>query len=151
MLYDLYSVEDFEDSTYHPDFKIYVGDFVRVNTQSNGGSYSFSNVDINDNGLAYFTVKFTVPSVTGATWNAATIGFDYKTSTELSYDLFKVYLDGSNVVTYSGSSVWRNYTSSNLSVGDHYLVFEYKKDVVYSAGSDAVFIDNLTLHLNYTV
>lgn len=72
-----------------------------------------------------------------------TANFAYKVSSEEEFDLFEVRLDGNLLLDSSGEVDW---TQASLDVtGGTDLTFEYTKDPSDTAGSDAVWIDDISL------
>jgi hypothetical protein len=72
------------------------------------------------------------------------ISFWYNVSSESGYDYFRVFLDGSEVNTYSGSSGWTRWARS-VAAGSHTLELRYTKDASLSSGSDTVWVDDVDL------
>ncbi|WP_461422263.1 M4 family metallopeptidase [Ketobacter sp.] len=79
-------------------------------------------------------------------YEAGTLSFDYKTSTEQDYDVFRVYLDGEEVLAASGES--EDSFTVNLDAGPHTIEFAYMKDLVDGVNEDTVWIDNVRF-INY--
>lgn len=72
--------------------------------------------------------------------------FDYRVSSEASFDRLTFYIDGISQQQWSGQAGWGNYGFS-LTSGTHTLEWRYTKDANNSAGLDAAFLDNLNLPL----
>lgn len=70
--------------------------------------------------------------------------FDVKVSSETNKDIFKLNVDGVDVTASkkSGEVNWVKVTVP-IKAGVHTLVWNYTKDAANSAGSDAVWIDNI--------
>ncbi|SDH69078.1 hypothetical protein SAMN05421505_12094 [Sinosporangium album] len=126
-------VENFEDTNYNV---VITGAWARTSARAYAGSWSYSNNDISDNGIADAVVQ--VPA------GAGTMQFRYSVSSEATYDVLRVLLDGSvQVLETSGEVAWT--LSSVIDVmGRSTVVFRFSKDSSQSAGADAAFIDNLT-------
>jgi hypothetical protein len=78
---------------------------------------------------------------------AAGIGsFDYKVSSEESWDFLNFHVDGVLYKQWSGEVGWANYTFS-LNAGAHTLEWSYVKDPTISDGLDAAFLDDVDLPL----
>ena len=73
-----------------------------------------------------------------------TVGFWLKTSCEQNWDFLRFRVDGVDVGTYSGESPWQ-YVAYPLPAGTHTVEWYYTKDASGSAGSDAVWVDLLTI------
>ncbi|MEE2730782.1 MAG: M4 family metallopeptidase [Pseudomonadota bacterium] len=74
-------------------------------------------------------------------FEAGTLTFDYRVSTEACCDRLLVFLDGNQVLSRSGSANAR--FSLALAPGPHTIVFQYRKDGSVDAGLDSVWIDAL--------
>ncbi len=72
--------------------------------------------------------------------------FFFKVSSELGWDFFQFYLDGSLVQQWSGEVDWQSYPFT-LPGGTHTLEWRYAKDGNASAGLDAAFLDNVNFPL----
>lgn len=70
-----------------------------------------------------------------------TFSFDYRTSTEYSWDVLNVYLDDNRVLSASGDSA--KSFSINLETGRHSIRFVYSKDDSVDDHEDTVWIDNV--------
>ena len=78
------------------------------------------------------------------TGTAKTVSFWYKVSSEQGYDFLRFKVDGVTRGEWSGAGVWTRFTA-NLTAGNHTLLWEYSKDGSSSLGSDAGWIDDLTI------
>ena len=72
------------------------------------------------------------------------IEFVYKVSSENNYDWLRCYLDGTQVVSCSGTWNWTVY-NKNLPAGQHTLRIVYSKDGSANGGSDAGAIGQIRL------
>ena len=70
--------------------------------------------------------------------------FDYKVSSEASWDWLEFHLNGLLLQRWSGEVGWATYQFS-VPAGTNVFQWRYAKDAIGSAGSDAAFIDNLDL------
>ncbi|MBR6108538.1 MAG: dockerin type I repeat-containing protein [Clostridia bacterium] len=73
------------------------------------------------------------------------IMFDYAFSTEANHDVFRIYVDGVERASYSGSDsyTWRTLDLLITGSGIHTVKWVYQKDSSVDSGSDAVCIDNI--------
>jgi len=107
------------------------------------GSYCAKSDDINDLETSELKIDF----------NSAindSLSFYYMISSELSYDFFRLYVDGVNVFEESGIRTW-NYHAQAIAAGSHEIKFNYEKDVTVSEGSDCSWIDNVRLPVGATI
>ena len=72
------------------------------------------------------------------------ISFYYKVSSELDYDFFKFFIDGTEKMSASGDVDWTR-ASFPIPAGYHIISFSYSKDYRVEEGSDCAWIDNITL------
>ena len=75
----------------------------------------------------------------------STLTFDAKVSSESCCDYLNVYLDDVLVLQGITTNSWMTY-SINLPSGEHKIRWSYVKDSSASYGSDAVWIDNISIH-----
>ena len=73
------------------------------------------------------------------------IELDYNVSSELHYDFLRIYINGSDVVTKSGSTGWTHYSKSFENNTDVDIRLQYSKDGSVSRGSDRGYIRNIKL------
>ena len=105
------------------------------------GTYSARSGDISDG-------ESTTLEFTGAMANG-TVGFSYNVSSEANYDFLTFSIDGNQVAQWSGTQSGN--FSTPVSLGQHTLKWSYVKDGSVSSGSDAAWIDDVTIPLaNYT-
>lgn len=77
--------------------------------------------------------------------SAGTISFDYKISSESSYDKGYFYLDGTAKISgISGSGSWTHVTY-DVAAGSHTLRWNYTKDGSVNSYDDCFYIDNVVM------
>lgn len=76
---------------------------------------------------------------------AGTLSFDANVSSESCCDSLNVYIDDVLVTQRITTSTWTTY-SITLTQGEHKIRWSYSKDGSVSSGSDAAWIDNITIH-----
>ena len=78
-----------------------------------------------------------------------TVSFSYNVSSEANYDFLVFSIDGTQVAQWSGTQSGN--FSTPVSLGQHTLKWDYVKDGSVSSGSDAAWIDDVSIPLaNYT-
>ncbi len=77
-------------------------------------------------------------------YDNAQLNFKYNISSELDYDLFKFYINKSEILSDSGMKKNVNF-SKYLTKGSYDLKWRYQKDYEISLGDDAVYIDNIKI------
>ncbi|QGX39854.1 hypothetical protein E2H98_09365 [Permianibacter aggregans] len=77
----------------------------------------------------------------------STLSFKYRTETESCCDRLRVYVDGVERMTASGTNNWTLFTL-NLTAGEHVIEWRYTKDGSVVTGQDAVWLDEVTLTNN---
>ena len=70
--------------------------------------------------------------------------FDYLVSSELNFDLLKLFIDGNLIQQWSGQLGWATFNFPVPS-GVHTLEWRYVKDPSRTSGMDAAFVDNVHL------
>lgn len=70
------------------------------------------------------------------------VSFDYKVSTERTYDKFMFKIDGTTIATYSDVIDWSNFSYA-LTAGEHTLEWTYQKDSSVDRNDDTVWLDNV--------
>lgn len=114
------------------------GSWVQSNIFKKTGAYSLKSATIGNSSTTKQTYTINVPTnVTDGT-----VSFDYKTSSERSYDFFRADLNGVNLFRDSGDVDWKSIVKT-LKPGVNTLVFEYSKDSSNASLQDAGFVDNL--------
>ena len=73
------------------------------------------------------------------------ISFDYKISSEQTYDLGMFYIDDAVMATFSGEAGWAN-KQVRVTEGTHTYRWEYSKDIMWESGEDAFFVDNVVFY-----
>lgn len=103
---------------------------------------SLQSAPIKDGEQSHFGGLFTGPG---------TLGWQWRVSSEPVNDYLEVLLDGEpvldfegNPVRISGESSWQGY-SLGLTSGSHHVMWRYVKDSSISAGTDAAWIDAISL------
>lgn len=123
--------EDFEDAQLSVDV---TGTWSRTNSESHTGAWSFTSAPIGDNQSSEAVVS--VPA------GAKTVQFWYRVSTEPGFDFFFFFIDDTLAGFASGEGAWANSGAFDVSEAQT-VTFRYTKDSSLSAGSDAVFLDDL--------
>ncbi|WP_395740314.1 S8 family serine peptidase [Prosthecobacter sp.] len=107
-----------------------------------GDTNSLQSAAIKDGEQSHFGGLFTGPS---------TLGWQWRVSSEPNNDYLEVLLDGEPVIDatgnpmrISGETSWQS-CSLALTSGSHHVLWRYVKDGSVSAGTDAAWIDNISL------
>lgn len=100
------------------------------------GSYSLKSSPIGNNNKAQI-------EVTG-NFTAGSVSFARKVSSEQCCDYLRFYIDGMMQGQWSGEQPWQMY-SFVLTAGSHTLRWSYEKDLSTASGSDAAWIDAISL------
>ncbi len=74
-----------------------------------------------------------------------TLSFWWKVSSESGYDFLSFYLDGVKLGEISGEAGWTQASGIPISSGSHTIKWEYSKDGSTASGSDAGWVDGITL------
>ncbi|MFA7056539.1 MAG: T9SS type A sorting domain-containing protein, partial [Candidatus Cloacimonadales bacterium] len=101
------------------------------------GSYSLKSGNISGNQTSNILVESNVAT-------ESIISFYYKVSSEAGYDLFKFYINGQLKGSWSGEVDW-TYVEYTTNPGLNTYKWEYNKDIYTSDGSDAAWIDYVSL------
>lgn len=72
------------------------------------------------------------------------VAFDYKVSSEPTWDRLEFYVDSNRVARWSGETGWRHFVWP-IEAGSHLLEWRYSKDNNFSEGSDLAMIDNVLI------
>ena len=123
--------EDFEDADLSVDV---TGTWLRTNSEAHTGAWCFTSAPIGDNQSSEAVVS--VPA------GAKTVQFWYRVSTEPGFDFFFFFIDDALAGFASGEGAWANSGAFDVSEAQT-VTFRYTKDSSLSAGSDAVFLDDL--------
>lgn len=102
------------------------------------GSYAAKSGTIADNQSTQMSHTIVIPS------GGATLSFFYNVSSETGYDYLRFYIDGVQQNQWSGTIGWTQQTYI-LAAGSRTLKWEYSKDSSSSSGSDAAYIDNISI------
>jgi len=78
-------------------------------------------------------------------YSSSSIAFDYNVSSESGWDYLKFYIDGVQQNAWSGTVDWTN-ASYVVTTGAHDYKWCYTKDGSVTSGSDAAWIDNITIN-----
>jgi len=109
--------------------------WVVTDTAASSGSYSFRSGPINDSETA--AVEWT------GVFEGDTLSFEFRMVSEQSFDYFRLYIDGIEVYSASGTLAEWTEVRRPLSAGQHTLRWSYQKDGSVAIGDDAVWIDNV--------
>jgi len=107
------------------------------NTMPVNGMFSAHNGDINDSQ----TSSMSLTALFGA---AGTVSFWHRESTESSFDYLRFFVDGVELVQWSGTNAAAMYMT-NVAGGMHTFEWRYSKDGSLSSGSDTVWVDDIAL------
>lgn len=89
-----------------------------------------------DNSESSFSIQLSMQA-------GETLSFDYKVSSEQSYDRLCFYVDGTKKLEASGEVDWTNFVYTVESTGSHTLEWKYKKDQSWASGADCAWVDNV--------
>ena len=119
------------------DFKMEDMDNLSFNTDSwYVTTYDSSNC-LRNNSIGHSgNTEFTVTRKTNK------IKFKYRVRSESSYDYFRFYIDGTEVIKASGNGSWTTF-ERNLSEATHTFRFRYHKDGSGVSYEDAIFIKDI--------
>jgi hypothetical protein len=112
-----------------------------VGGTARGGMFSLKSGAIGDDRVSGIT--FT------GNFNAGQVSFSAKVSSEEGYDYFVFFIDDTLMDYGSGEIDWVD-VSYPISAGSHTLTWFYFKDEALAAGSDAAWIDSVSLPLAYS-
>jgi len=104
----------------------------------NGGTYGAKSGTITDSQTTQMSHTVVVPA------GGATLSFFYNVSSESGFDYLRFYIDGIQQNQWSGAIAWTQQTYI-LAAGSRTLRWEYSKDNSASAGSDAAYLDDITI------
>jgi subtilisin family serine protease len=104
-----------------------------------GGTYSAraGTIGHNQSSILRLTQSF----------RAGAAAFDYRVSSEASWDFLEFYVDGVRRERWSGEVDWTRYSFA-ITAGQHTLEWRYTKDAANSLGLDTAFLDNVILPLD---
>ena len=137
-----YSREDFEtaDFTKFPWVNSGDGNWDITFLERYGGTYGAETGNINDN--ESLTLRISVECTSGD------ITFYRKVSSEPACDYLKFYIDGVEMVRWSGMEDW-DAVSFPVTAGTRTFEWTYSKDGSISRGSDTAWIDEIVFPLDY--
>ena len=102
--------------------------------------YSLESGNITDNQSSSVFAYVTVP-VSGT----RKVYFDWKSCSETNYDYLQLWVDNEKKDALSGDVDWHRKLVTLNGEGDHVIEWRYNKDYVCSVGSDAGWVDNISL------
>ena len=105
--------------------------------ESHTGNYSARSGAIDDDEVTNLVV-------TAEVFEDSEISFWFKTSTEHNKDLLAFFIDNTMLDWWSGENDW-TYVSFSFEAGNHVFRWLYDKNQRNNAGSDCVWIDDITL------
>lgn len=132
-----YVTDDFESGSFNTFNWQSVGNtpwFIST-VQPFEGVFSAQSGDINDNEISVLKIQINVI-------RKDSLAFNYRTDCEAVWDEFDLQVDSISFHKASGSSTWKHFACM-LDTGVHQIQYIYKKDNVFSAGADAVWIDEV--------
>lgn len=130
--------QNFETNTITP---LTTGGSANWATQSSvkfAGTYAAKSGTIADSQTTQMSHTIVIPA------GGATLSFYYNVSSEVGYDYLRFYIDGVQQNQWSGAIGWTQ-QSYILAAGSRTLRWEYSKDSSSSSGTDAAYIDNITI------
>ena len=78
--------------------------------------------------------------------SSSSITFDRRVSSESTFDFLRFYIDGVQQTAWSGAlTAWTTSSTYAVTTGTHEFKWCYTKDIVVSSGSDAAWIDNISI------
>ena len=108
-----------------------------TNTQSYEGARSIRSGNITHSQSSTMTYTFNAPT-------GGQVSFYAKVSSEANYDFLKFYIDNVEKGRWSGEVDWTEF-SYDITAGNHTLRWTYEKDFSVSNGSDAAFVDLISV------
>ncbi len=105
-----------------------------INTYNGSSSFATQDIDHYESSQMQYT----------GTFQAGTLKFHYRVSSEEFYDYLYFSVDGNDLLEVSGEVDWSLF-STTLSAGEHTLLWMYLKDPSTNAGDDQAWIANITL------
>ncbi|MBE1302390.1 MAG: hypothetical protein GJ680_21070 [Alteromonadaceae bacterium] len=110
--------------------------WARTSAQANNGTMSLSSADVSDDQTSEVNYR--------GYFQAGTISFDVKVSSESGWDFLHFLVDGVTIQSWSGEQDWTRVEQA-ITTGEHKLTWRYEKDGSVSRGSDAAWIDDVTV------
>ncbi|MCB9603444.1 MAG: hypothetical protein H6721_21490 [Sandaracinus sp.] len=111
--------------------------WVLTSGDRNSGTWSAQSGSIGNSQTSTLTTTIVAPVATG-------LGFHSRTSTESNYDWLEIWVDGTRIDRWSGTTGWTERVVA-LSAGSHTVEWRYAKDVSGTGGLDTVWIDDVRL------
>lgn len=130
--------QNFETNTIAPCTTGGNANWTAQNTVVNGGTYAARSGVITDSQSSQMSHTIVIPA------GGATLSFYYKVSSESGYDYLRFYIDGIQQNQWSGTVGYAQQTYI-LAAGSRTLKWEYSKDSSSSSGTDAAYIDDVTI------
>ena len=130
--------QDFETNTITPLTTGGSANWATQTTVKYAGTYAAKSGTITDSQTTQMSHTIVVPA------GGATLSFYYNVSSEVNYDYLRFYIDGIQQNQWSGTIGWTQ-QSYILAAGSRTLRWEYSKDSSSSSGTDAAYIDNITI------
>lgn len=130
--------QNFETNSIAPCTTSGSANWATQSTVKNGGTYAAKSGTITDSQTTQMSHTIVIPA------GGANLSFYYNVSSESGYDYLRFYIDGVQQNQWSGTIGWTQQTYF-LAAGSRTLRWEYSKDFTASAGSDAAYIDDITI------
>ncbi|MFO0360265.1 MAG: C25 family cysteine peptidase [Flavobacteriales bacterium] len=112
-------------------------DWFITGTNPYEGAQCMQSGDIGDNQSTTLTLSLTVTQ-------EGPVQFAYRVNSEGGYDFLRFRVNGTQIQQWSGIINWTTY-SYNLTPGEYLLEWVYAKDVIFSSGDDAAWVDEIIL------
>lgn len=130
--------QNFETNTITPLTTGGSANWATQTTVKFAGTYAAKSGTIADSQTTQMSHTIVIPA------GGATLSFYYNVSSESGYDYLRFYIDGVQQNQWSGAIGWTQ-QSYILAAGSRTLRWEYSKDSSSSSGTDAAYIDNITI------
>ncbi|MBC5835996.1 hypothetical protein G6N05_14205 [Flavobacterium sp. F372] len=130
--------QNFETNTITPLTTGGSANWATQTTEKFAGTYAAKSGTIADSQTTQMSHTIVIPA------SGATLSFYYNVSSEVGYDYLRFYIDGVQQNQWSGAIGWTQ-QSYILAAGSRTLRWEYSKDSSSSSGTDAAYIDNITI------
>ena len=130
--------QTFETNTISPFTTGGNGNWATQTSVKYAGTYAAKSGTIGDSQSTQMSHTIVIPA------GGATLSFYYNVSSESNYDYLRFYIDGVQQNQWSGAIGWTQQTYL-LTAGSRTLRWEYSKDSSSSSGTDAAYIDNVTI------
>ena len=131
-------VEDFETGAFGSLPWVLSGDddWSITLTDVSEGTYSIRSGSLLDNQSSQISIQLEVA-------HPGLISFDYKVSSETSYDYLRFLIDGNPVSSWSGEETWTQ-VSFAVDAGLRTFTWIYEKDGGVASGDDRAWLDRIT-------